>query len=482
MLFIIAVGFIGSTYINKMAEASDEMFNARLVPVKELLEMRGNYRSAASSSLEYSLADEERRLQLEQTIDQLLASNKQILANYEKTKPTGEVLDVFEELKNTNITYEKNLLELIQINKTQGSEAAWAYGKDNFNDYRIATGELADKLVDLNLQAAEQTNQTNKENQQSALIFMIILTILSIVAAVAISYIIIRLITKPLKEMQELMEVAEQGDFTNQGSYLSKDEIGLLMNSFNKMLKGIRNLIVEVSEKSETLAASSMQLSASADMTSKASEHIANTIQGLAEGTEKQIDSVSSTAEVMNQMASGVNQAAITSQRIADASVITTEKAQEGYEIIERAIKQMDSVGQTVHRLGDTVQHLGERSNEVSTIAKVINEVSNQTNLLALNCAIEAARAGEHGRGFAVVADEVKKLAETTTEYSQQISTLIDSIQHDTELAVDSMKNASVEVVEGINTVNNAGVTFEQISQGIQDISNKILEVSAASQ
>ena len=310
---------------------------------------------------------------------------------------------------------------------------------------------------------------------------MITLTILSIVVALVISYIIVRLITKPLKEMQELMQAAEKGDFTNRGSYLSKDEFGHLMNSFNNMLKGIRNLIMEVSEKSETLAASSEELSASADMTAKASEHIANTIQGLAKGTEKQIDSVSATAEVMNQMASGVTQTTITSQHITDASVVTTEKAQEGYEIIEKAIKQMNSVGQTVHRLGETIQNLGERSNEVSSIAKVINEVSNQTNLLALMQQSKP-QEQEHGRGFAVVADEVKKLAETTTEYSQQISILIDSIQHETELAVASMENASVEVVEGINTVNNAGATFEQISQGIKDISNNLLEVSAASQ
>ena len=164
MLFIIAVGSVGSIYINKMAEASDEMFNDRLVPVKELLEMRGNYRSAASSSLEYSMTNnEEKKLELEQTINELLVFNKQILENYAKTQPTGEVVDVLEELKNTNMTYETNLRELIQINKTQGVEAAWVYAQENFNDVRVATGELSDKLINLNVQAAEQTNQTNKE-------------------------------------------------------------------------------------------------------------------------------------------------------------------------------------------------------------------------------------------------------------------------------------------------------------------------------
>lgn len=483
MLFLIAVGSVGSVYINKMAKASEEMFNDRLVPVKELMVMRGNYRAVASSSLEHLMAtDEKRQEELEKTINDLLQHNKQILEIYEKSQPVGDVKEVFEELKNINDDYEKTLLELIAINKTTGPEAAYMYANENFTDVRVAVGEYADKLVDLNVVAAEQTDKTNQSNKQSASTIMTTLTIVAIIISILISYVIVILITNPLKEMKELMEIAEEGDFTKQGTYQSTDEIGLLMNSFNKMLEGLRNLISEISSRSENVATSSEELSASAEMTSKATEHIANTIQELVAGTERQVDSVSITMEATNHMVAGVNQTTITSQHIANASVVTSETAQEGYAIIEKAIEQMNSISETVDGLGEVIQNLGERSREISSITKVINEVSNQTNLLALNAAIEAARAGEHGRGFAVVADEVKQLAERTTESSLQISALIDSIQNETDLAVSSMKKASTEVTEGIATVNNAGATFEQINQGIKDVSSNLLEVSAAAQ
>jgi len=131
---------------------------------------------------------------------------------------------------------------------------------------------------------------------------------------------------------------------------------------------------------------------------------------------------------------------------------------------------------------------VGQQSNEISSIVRVIREVADQTNLLALNAAIEAARAGEAGRGFAVVADEVRKLAEKTTRSAEEITRMIAAIQKSSDVAVNSIHHAVQQVETTAALAGEARASIERIQANVgqstgfaRDISSALGEQSQAS-
>ena len=102
-------------------------------------------------------------------------------------------------------------------------------------------------------------------------------------------------------------------------------------------------------------------------------------------------------------------------------------------------------------RLQESIGSIGQRSDEIGKIVKVIEGIADQTNLLALNAAIEAARAGEAGKGFAVVADEVRRLAERSVHATQEIGGVIETVQKDTKRAVTLIEHVLAGIVESID-------------------------------
>jgi Mg2+ and Co2+ transporter CorA len=128
----------------------------------------------------------------------------------------------------------------------------------------------------------------------------------------------------------------------------------------------------------------------------------------------------------------------------------------------------MVHIRENVQETSKKIKRLGERSQEVSEIVRLIEDIADQTNLLALNAAIQSAMAGEHGRGFAVVADEIRLLAERVTEATKKIATIVKSIQGDTYEAVVAMEESTQEVVTGSRLADEAGEALRSIYGAVE--------------
>ncbi|MDP1527258.1 MAG: methyl-accepting chemotaxis protein [Rhodocyclaceae bacterium] len=134
--------------------------------------------------------------------------------------------------------------------------------------------------------------------------------------------------------------------------------------------------------------------------------------------------------------------------------------------VMERVVESVVGNSKLGMELVEMTDNIARHAKDVRSILSEIGSIAKQTNLLALNAAIEAARAGEAGRGFAVVADEVRDLSARTTQFSQEINTLMQSMQvsvKQTEIAIQSMASQDMTfALESKQQVENIIRAMEQ--------------------
>ncbi|MDQ0175280.1 methyl-accepting chemotaxis protein [Bacillus chungangensis] len=302
----------------------------------------------------------------------------------------------------------------------------------------------------------------------------------ALVISLGIAYFFANKIANKMAQINVAIGKASTGDFTETVQITYKDEFGQLSDNFNKMTDDLKSMINQVTLTTNSVASAAEELTANTESVSVATKQIAETAQTVASGADNQARSIGESSRTMDEISSSIQHVASNTEEMANAAVDTTTLAETGDEVVNKAVRQMDSITATVHTTESAIVELGNRSNEIGEIVNVITQIASQTNLLALNAAIEASRAGEHGRGFAVVADEVRKLAEQSSASALQITELISHIQNETNFVVQKMKTSTSEVANGMELVKRAGEMFEQIKEAANVVAAQAQDVSAS--
>lgn len=357
---------------------------------------------------------------------------------------------------------------------------------------------LAPKIVDLSQKVTDagwqemnsSRERVEKQIAQGRAVILAIL-IVAIITGLSIGFIVATLLVKEINRVvAQLKEIASGGsDLTTRLPVNDTDEISQLASWFNTFVKKLQNIIREVIGNSDSVSASSTELSQLAKEMSERTDKIQNRTASVTEATQAMNDNMTSIAAAMEEATSNVNIVANAAEEMSNS---VDGIAQNSTQAHTMALEAVNSTNVT----SEKITTLTAKAQEINVVTEVITEISEQTNLLALNATIEAARAGDAGKGFAVVANEIKELAKQTAAATLQIKDQISEIQATTEETSKEISNSTTiihdvhsivtniteAVDEQATTTREIADNVSQASLGIGEITERIAENSAVTQ
>lgn len=214
-------------------------------------------------------------------------------------------------------------------------------------------------------------------------------------------------------------------------------------------------------------------------LASSAAEIVAATTEQAA-GANESMAAVSQTVATVDQIAQTAQQAAQRAASVASSSQRAAEIGLLGKAAIDESVAGMHGVQDQVESVAESIVKLAEQAQAIGEIITSVSEIADQTNLLALNAAVESARAGEHGRGFAVVAGEIKSLADQAKRSTVQVRKILGDIQRATSSAVMTTEQGTKQVAAAVRQVSKAGETIGSLAAAASEAAEAAAQISAS--
>ncbi|MGM7317622.1 methyl-accepting chemotaxis protein [Idiomarina sp. ST10R2A5] len=279
---------------------------------------------------------------------------------------------------------------------------------------------------------------------------------------------IIRSITRPLKTINNAMfDIAEgEGDLTRRLDDSGSDELAKLATSFNTFVHKIQQLVQSVQESAKNESEAASQLTDLSATSSRQSDELSS--------------QTSSIATAITELSSSASEVADHARQAADSANTADEEAGRSAIIVRESVNNIEALTSELGKAGEKARLLQDGSDKIGNILGVIVAIAEQTNLLALNAAIEAARAGDAGRGFAVVADEVRTLATRTQHSTDEISSIVESIQgaiKEVSQIINDVEHRSASTNEEALKAERA---ISQIQEAVANISSMNIQIASA--
>lgn len=382
---------------------------------------------------------------------------------FDKKFPPGSDIQQVERHFNESEGFVQLKTEL--SNNAQGNTSVTWKGQP----YQLIFQEVASDYPSMNWKLGFMVPQTIADTPVTEAMWMTSVTLLLMLIAMAVVVVLIFApVMKPIHFMLHAMKDIShgEGDLTKRIEVDRQDEIGQLATEFNGIMQKIQTLVRNTVEITQEVSQAARDVFVATEDT-----------RSVVSKERQQVESVATASQEMADTSQEVARSTTEAMNMADEAKTNMDL---GSKVLHSAVVSIGELSKQIDDAAEVVVKLEGETDKIGQVLDVISNIADQTNLLALNAAIEAARAGEQGRGFAVVADEVRTLANRTSESTQHILDIINTLQNTARQASASMQASNQKADEGEEQVQKLESVLTDATNHIHNIQGRMHGIADA--